>query len=489
MGTAVKRFWMTLCAVIMWFSVTLWSVNAWAEATPSEGVAPAYKVDVVVVGSGGAGLAAALSAAEKGASVIVLEKMPMIGGNTSQASGYLIAVPETAPSKAKDIQEALLDDMLKEGGETANREKLKFVLSRSSEMTSWLIHQGADIEASFDYQADDAPVAYIPTQTSYTVGEEVIKTLTHSVEMRNIPVLTLTQVTGITTEAHHITGVVAINAEGKEITVHAKAVILATGGFGASEELISRYIKPQYRLNSTNLPGTTGDGLKLVEPFDAKLVDMDKNMVHLTTVPFSGLVIPLQARMAGGILLNSQGHRFMNELDNDVSAMCQRADGQAWLIIDQAILDRYPALGNYARSGLFVRGRTVEELARMIRVNPDVLMAELREYRNAVRRGVDERFARPSLKSYLSTLPLYAINVRPGLQSTLGGLETTFKGEVLNTHNQPIPGLYAAGEVAGGLFGNRRLEGASLTASLVYGRAAGQAAANYSRAQANAHQP
>ena len=192
---------------------------------------------------------------------------------------------------------------------------------------------------------------------------------------------------------------------------------------------------------------------------------------------------------AGGILVNEKGHRFTNELSSDLEPFFERADGRAWLIVDQDIVDSYPALRNYAQSGFMERGRTDEELARLIRVSPETLVEELSRYRSLVRHQSDTDFGRPTMKSYLTHYPLYAINVRPGIQSTLGGLYTNARAQVLYTSGAPIRGLFAAGEVTGGIFGARRLEGSSLTASIVYGRIAGAEAANFASAlhQAKKH--
>ena len=276
---------------------------------------------------------------------------------------------------------------------------------------------------------------------------------------------------------------IALKGDGREIEVRAPAVIIATGGFAASDKMLDKYVKLPYPMSSTNLPGTTGDGLVLAERLGAKLVDMDHVMVHVTTLPFSGLVIPMQARTAGGILVNEKGHRFTNELSSELPPYYKRADGHAWLILDQGIVDRFPILRNYANSGFMQKGRTEEELARQIRVNPEILDQELNRYRAFARRQKDVDYSRPTMGSLLQEYPLYAVNVRPGLQSTLGGLATDLSARVLNTKDKPIPGLYAVGEVTGGVFGARRLEGSSLTSSVVFGRIAGQAAAKYSLSQ------
>lgn len=475
-----KKFLKGLSTVL---ALALSVLNSAAASTPEEPLV--YRADVVVVGAGSAGLSAALEAANHHARVIILEKMPMIGGNSLQAAGYMLALPpETDPQRLAQAREELIRDMLKEGGSGANKEKITMIVDQSRNAVKWLQGMGAELKSSPDYVTTDYPVAYHPLAGTFTVGEELVKTLVHSVETHNIPMLTLTHVTSFTTDDEgQLTGVVAVKGDGRELQVRAPAVIVATGGFGASDQMVEKYVHLPYNMSSTNLPGTTGDGLVLSEKLGAKLVDMDQVMVHLTTLPFSGLVIPMQARTAGGILINEKGHRFANELSADLDPYYKRADGHAWLIMDQDIVDRFPVLRNYAVSGFMQKGRTEEELARLIRVNPETLSQEMERYRAFARRQQDADYHRPTMPSLLNHYPLYAISVRPGLQSTLGGLATDTTTRVLDKNDKPIAGLYAVGEVTGGLFGARRLEGSSLTASVVFGRIAGRNAAEYARRQ------
>ncbi len=442
-----------------------------------------YRADVVVVGAGSAGLTSAIAASENGARVIVLEKMPMLGGNSMQAAGYMLALPAFSDSKTlAAARTALEEDMLAEGGSSANRDKISLIARQSRAAIEWLQGLGADLHNTNDYVREDFQLSWRPVASTYTVGEELIKVLVRGVEERNIPMLTLTQVTECLVDSSgRVTGVRAMTSEGRKIEVRADAVVMSTGGFAASDQMIERYVRLPFPMSSTNLPGTTGDGLLIAEKLGARLTNMDQAMVHLTTLPFSGLVIPMQARTAGGILLNDKGHRFMNELSTELEPFYRRAEGRAWLVLDQEIIDRSPALKNYVASGFMFRGRTEEELARLCRLNAETLVEELDRYRAFVRRQVDADYHRPSMKSFLNHYPLYAISVRPGLQSTLGGLATDLRTRVLNEQNKPIPGLYAVGEVVGGVFGARRLEGSSLTASVIFGRIAGEEAAHYAK--------
>lgn len=443
-----------------------------------------YHADVVVVGAGGAGLSAAVRAAEEGARVIVLEKMPMIGGNTVQSAGFMLAVPPQVRDKEEreTIHTKLLGDMLQEGGADANRERIEHMLDRSDRAVSWLRKQGADLEATQDYSNLHYPVAFHPIAGSYTVGEEIIKALVHSAETLNIPMLTLTHVTKLLLDNEGTaTGVQAITSDGRKIEVQAAAVVIASGGFAENRQLLEKYVKLPFPMSSTNLPGTTGDGIEMALGVGADLVAMNHVMIHLTTMPFSGLLMPVQARSAGGILINSQGQRFTDELSHDVAPFYQRADGHAWLILDQKIIDRYPVLRNYAQLGFMIKGRTEEELARMIRVSPQQLYEELQRYRVDVSQHEDPVFHRATLASALNHYPLYAVNVEPGLQSTLGGIRTDLTTRVLRPNRTPIPGLYAVGEVAGGIFGSRRIEGSGLTASIVFGMIGGEQAAHYAK--------
>lgn len=449
--------------------------------------------DVIVIGAGGSGLTSAVSAAEKGAKVIVVEKMPFIGGNTLLAASFMLGVPPGNRTEAERLE----SDMLREGGKSADPTLLKSVVTQSSSVVDWLRGYGADLQRfcltrDSNLQTscrlnDDGSVSQRGLQPGNGgfIGEEIIKTLLNGIEQHRIPIQTHSFVHQITRDADgRVNGVIIENSAGEQRRLSAPAVVIATGGFSANEDMIGHFANTTAGLQSTNSPAATGDGILMAEALGAETVDMDAVTVHPTTLPFSGLILPRQVRVQGAILVNDEGRRFADELSPNLSDIIrQKSEGRAWLIFDQALLDSMPVLAGYARSGYFLRGKSDIDLARGLRVSPNVLHETIVRYRGFVELNKDGEFNRRIMTSRLDTPPLYAVSVRPGIHTTLGGLKIDDSSRVLGKTG-PIPGLFAAGEVTGGVLGANRLEGSGLTAALVYGRIAGQAAAQWAQQHA-----
>lgn len=448
--------------------------------------------DVVVIGAGGSGLTSALSAAEAGAKVIVVEKMPFIGGNTVLATGFMLGVPKGEPREL----ELLESDMIRKGGRTTDQALLTRIVSGSGEAVEWLRSYGAELEPLCITRDDSLQTACNLNEDGTVskrgiqpkrglIGPEIINVLLHGIESHGVPIRTRTAVKRITTDAEgRVNGVVVLNTKGREYRIDAPAVVIATGGFSANEAMVSRFARHTQGLQSTNSPAATGDGILLAENMGARTVDMHAVTVHPTTLPFSGLILPHQVRVNGAILVNDKGERFADELSEKLAEQIRdKNSGRAWLIFDQAMIDDMPVLKSYARSGYFIRGTSDLELARGIRVPPEKFHETLVRYRSMVDRQEDTDFGRPQLLSRLDSSPLYAVSVRPGIHTTLGGLKIDPRARVLSDKG-PIAGLYAAGEVTGGVLGARRLEGAGLTAAIVYGRIAGTEAADWAKLRA-----
>lgn len=453
--------------------------------------------DVVVIGAGGAGLTSALSAAESGSKVIVVEKMPFIGGNTVLATGFMLGI------KKGDVRERqrLESDMIRKGGRTADKAILSRIVSGSSDAIEWLRGYGAELEPFCITRDDNLQAACTLNEDGSIsqrgiqpkrglIGPEVINALLHGIESHGVPIRTRTAVKKITTDAQgRISGVVVSDTKGGEYRINAPAVVIATGGFSANEAMVSQFAKHTRGLQSTNSPAATGDGILLAHSLGAQMVDMNAVTVHPTTLPFSGLILPHQVRVNGAILVNDQGERFANELSDTLASQIRdKNHDRAWLIFDQAMVDEMPVLASYARSGYFIRGTSDLELARGIRVPAEKFHDALVRYRSMVEHQEDTDFDRPLLLSRLDTSPLYAVSVRPGIHTTLGGIKVDKLSRVLSEQG-PIPGLYAAGEVTGGILGARRLEGAGITAAVVYGRIAGAEASRWAKEHAGAKPP
>lgn len=442
-----------------------------------------YHFDVVVVGAGAAGLTAALSASEQGARVLVVEKMPTVGGNSVQSAGYMLAKKRsTADADEGDAYEA---QILHEGKGGNDKALVRQLVDDSTGAIEWLQSKGADL-------APNGLAAASPYQfqagNSVMVGEEVVKTLLQGIESRRIPVQTLTRVSSLRIGPDgRVAGVNVVTSKGVHYEVEAPSVVIATGGFAANEKMTGISPTGDFGLTTTNLPGTLGDGISLTLPLKAKVVDMHDVKVHATTMPYSNLVITIQARQEGAVLIDATGRRFTNELSHKAwHDILSKSAGHAWLVLDQGIIDKLPVLQNYARYGYFVKAQTDEELARYMHCSPEVFTLTMNRYRQLAALGHDMDFERPTTVSTLKQYPLYAVHIQPAVHSTPGGLSINTDAAVLDKSGAPIPGMFAAGEVTGGIFGKDRIEGTGLIDAVVHGRIAGRNAAKWASARTTA---
>ena len=268
-------------------------------------------------------------------------------------------------------------------------------------------------------------------------------------------------------------------------TIAANSVILATGGFGASKEYMKRYRPDLVDYKTTNQPGATGDGLKLGEDVGAQLVQMDLIQVHPTVQQDNPHVylIGEVVRGEGAILVNAKGQRFVNELNtrkivsNAITALPEHS---AYLIFDQGIRDRAKAVDFYDKVGLVVSGNTIEELAQKLSMEPATLKKTVATWNQAVKDHDDQEFSRTTgMDRDIAKPGFFAIHIAPAIHYTMGGLHINTHTEVLDGNGNVIPGLFAAGEVAGGLHGNNRVGGNSIAEIVIFGRQAGQQVALY----------
>ena len=434
--------------------------------------------DIVVIGAGGAGLAAALAAAQKGVSVLVLEKMPMLGGNTFLAAGHLLSAKSQTPQETENNEKDIVEDILLEGRGYADLQRVREIVKESSDVVTWLQNNGANIEkhnlTPLSIGSQYRPLGHTP------IGQELVQTLLHGLENKQVLIKILSNVRQILIDDHgRVTGVRISRPDGSTWQANASSIVLATGGYSANDAMIEQYA-PQYTdYLTTNAPGATGDGIQMGRELGADIVDLDSIVVHPTTMPFSGLILPRSARVNGGILLSDQGKRFTNELSRTVAAdIHSKSHGSAWLILDQQCIDEAPPLQNYVRTGYLTKANNTEELSRIMRLPVSTLTQELVRYADYCANGQDPEFHRRSLTNDLTHFPLYVVRVQPGVHYTAGGIRTDQFCRVLS-NGHPIPGLYAAGETVGGIFGRSRPEGTGLMLAMVSGRMAGEEAAKF----------
>lgn len=444
--------------------------------------------DVVIIGSGGTGLSAAIQANELGMKVAVLEKEEELGGNTNRASSGMNAA-ETNVQLHHGVIDNVADfyhETYKDGGRLNDKDMLGYFVYHTAPAIDWL--------ADHDIKLDDITITggmskkrtHRPASMA-PIGGFLVKSLLKVVAQENIPVFNKTKVTELRRAADGRVNGVKVDADGITKIINAKAVILATGGFGASKEYIKRFRPDLESYKTTNQPGATGDGLKLAENVGAELMQMNLVQVHPTVQQDNPHVylIGEAVRGEGAILVNAEGKRFVNELNtrkivsNAITALPEHS---AYLILDQGIRDHVKAIEFYDKVGLVVHGETIEDLAKKINVDPSNLKQTVATWNQAVENHDDAESGRTTGMDRGITKPgFFAIHIAPAIHYTMGGIHITPKTQVLDGNGDIIKGLFAAGEVAGGLHGNNRVGGNSIAETIVFGRQAGQQVALYAR--------
>ncbi|MCD8339653.1 MAG: flavocytochrome c, partial [Burkholderiales bacterium] len=263
------------------------------------------KADIVVIGSGGAGLSAAVTAHDLNKNVIVVEKMPMVGGNTNRAAGGMNAA-ESQPQKALGIEDSvqsMYDDTMK-GGHNINNPELVRTLSENARYSiDFLNELGADLKDVGMMAGASHKRAHRPTGGDF-VGAEIVKTLKKASDERKIPIMMNTKVEKIlVNDQGQVVGVEVKGKDGKTEKINAEAVIIASGGFGANQEMLVELNPSLKGFGTTNHPGATGDGIKLGQEVGADVVDMKEIQTHPTVVPGNGEMITEAVRGNGAILV------------------------------------------------------------------------------------------------------------------------------------------------------------------------------------------
>lgn len=448
-----------------------------AEATEQEDI----ETDVVIVGAGGAGLAAALEVVNAGKEVVILEVMPMAGGNTLRATGGMNAA-ETDVQESLGIEDSVdvfYEDTLKGGHDLNDPDLLRTLVDQSADALHWVNELGAGLnDVSFSGGATNARI-HKPEDGS-AVGPIIINVLLEALEEKDVKPMLETEATSLIEEDGQVIGVKAVNKDGQEFDVRANAVVLATGGFGANMDMVAEYDPEKVGFETTNHPGAQGTGITMALEIGADTFQMDQIQIHPTTQPGTGKLYTEGLRGDGAILINKEGLRFIDELETrDVvsAAILEQTDGEAYELVNQALVDQNASMKKYVDQGDAVSGETVEELASILEIDPAVLQETLDKYNEAQASEEDTEFGRENMTMSLAEGPYYVLTVTPSIHHTMGGLKIDTETHVINTEGEIIPGLYAAGEITGGVHGGNRIGGNAVTDIIVFGRIAGQNAA------------
>ncbi len=442
------------------------------------------EADVIVIGAGGAGLTSAIAAHEKGAKVILIEKTELLGGNTNYATAGLNAAGTKVQEKLgeKDSPELFFEDTMKGGKNKNNKELVKVLANNSSAIVDWLIERGADLSEITSTGGQSAKRTHRPTGGS-AVGPNIVSALSKTAENEKIDIRKGTKAIELVKGKNRIIGVKVKDTDGKEYIIKAKAVIVATGGFGANAQMVEKYNPKLKGFGSTNNPAIVGDGIVMVEKVGGALVDMKEIQTHPTVVHKKTNMITEAVRGEGAILVNKDGERFIDELQTrDVvsKAILEQNGKSAFLIFDEGIRTKLKAADGYVKKGFAVEG-TLEEIATKIGADVKTLEATLNKYNEAVKTKVDSEFNKKTLPKELTGTKYYAIEISPAVHHTMGGVRINTNAEVLGKNGRPIKGLYAAGEVTGGIHGANRIGGNAVADITVFGKIAGENAATFSK--------
>ena len=490
------------------------------------------EADVVVVGAGGAGMTAAITAAGEGKSVVILESQSMVGGNSVRATGGMnagktvyqdenefgesagvektlktaaekYADNETITALAKTVSEQWaayqanptgyfdsvelmeLDTMI--GGKGINDPELVETLcANSADAIDWLDEHGITLHNVSSFGGASVKRIHRPVNAegkTVSVGSYMIPLLQENCEKAGVKMMLDTTATEILTDANGAAvGVKATGASGETVTVNAKAVVLASGGFGANLDMVVKY-KPELKgFMTTNAPGIQGQGIEMAQAIGAATVDMDQIQIHPTVEANTAALITEGLRGDGAILINEEGQRFIDEVGTrDVVSAAEIAQtgSYSWLVVDQAMVDASSVIQGYIKKGYTVTGETYEELGEAMGVDAAAFAETMEKWNGYVEAKNDPDFGRTSFANPLNTAPYYAVKVTAGVHHTMGGLKINANTEVLNEKGEVIPGLFAAGEVTGGVHGANRLGGNAVADFTVFGRIAGAAASDY----------
>jgi len=475
----------------------------------------------------------AITAADLGKSVVILESQAMVGGNSIRATGGMNAAAtkwqnensfeegagvektlataaekysdnDTITALAEKVKEQYeayqanpegyfdsvelmeLDTMI--GGKGKNDPSLvKVLASQSAGAIDYLDELGMTVHNVGSFGGASVKRIHRPVDENgkvIAVGSYMIPILEENLHKReNITLLTSVTAEEITkAEDGKISGVKAKGSSGNTVEVKAPVVIVATGGFAANMEMVEKYQPSLKGYMSTNAAGALGQGITMAEAVGADTVDMDQIQIHPTVTTTDAHLITEGLRGDGAILVNQEGLRFTDEVgtrDAVSKAEIEQTNSQVYLVIDNKMVEKSAVIQGYIKSGYTVTGEDAKSLAKAMGVPEEAFEKTITEWNDSVAKKEDTAFGRTSFAEPLDTAPFYAIKVTPGVHHTMGGLRINGLTEVLDKDGNAIPGLFAAGEVTGGVHGANRLGGNAVADFTVFGKIAGESAAKY----------
>ncbi len=481
-------------------------INQWTKKVVKYPTEPLTVTgDVAVIGGGGTGLAAAISALENGAGkVVIIEKLGYLGGSTNVSGGALNAVDDKR-QKAQGIKDSIptfYEATMKGGHNVGTPELVHYLTDNAYKTVEWMEAQGVKfrdkIGAATGSLGQRSHYGVAPAGNAYTsVFENVLKTKYKD----RVTFLMECPAQEILTDASgRVTGVKAVR-HGQPVTVKASSVVLATGGFGANVKFrqevntgVWKEVVLDNRIGTTNInKAAQGDGLVMAKKVGADLIGLSDIQLHPNGTPGTGLMQDIATSKRNRIFVNLNGDRFVDEgaaRDTLCKAIFKQPEGTYWLIMNKL---RYPdetkpdtmgvTMKDMLALGRVKRADTLDELAKVINVPAANLKAAVAEYNKAASHQVEKDkygFAATNTDDAPMTEgPWYACRKVPTVHHTMGGVKIDTKAEVIGTNGKPIAGLFAAGEVTGGIHGANRLGGNAIADVYTFGRLAGASAAKY----------
>lgn len=461
--------------------------------------------DVVIVGGGGAGMSATIRTRMNGLDAVLVEKMPFIGGAASISGGQVVAQGsklQKAFGVKDDSVESMMKDFLANGNNLNDREKLRLYAE--------------NVGATIDWLHDDVGVKIVPNNLPFLAeyshrravefqggAGKMAEHLRQVIGSNGAKVLYNTKVEKLIVENGAVVGVKAVDANsGVTYTIRAKKTLLTTGGYGNNKSMLTPEMQKVLYYGPVS---STGDGLKMAQALGAKtqLLQYGKRYPNGIEVAPGKAKSTIYANVGAfdqaGILVNVEGNRFVNEKASNrhiLEPMLKNANGQGYVFMDQKSwegfykrapetgvshedMDKY--LANDGKSApLFVKGATIEEVAKKAGINADNLKATVAKYNGFVKAKKDADFGRPVeyMKAEISAEgPYYIVEQKPRFATTMGGVCTDDHLNIIREDDKVIPNLYAAGELVGGVMGDDSPAGANVGWALTSGRVAADAIA------------
>ncbi|MGI6151699.1 MAG: FAD-binding protein [Christensenellales bacterium] len=480
----MKRFFSVLLCLML--AMSMFACSAPAD-TPRQVAEGDLTTQVLVVGSGLAGLATAVSVREQVAECIVVEKMSMTGG-TSRLSGGGIAAAGSKLQKAlgiEDSPEAYVKQWMefqamtrREGMENPDEARCLFIAKQGSDIIDWLMSYGYEFgnPTSFGLIEGVDRFHYPNNLPEGQVGK-----MTEVAEELGATILLDTRATSLIVENDKVVGA-TVTQKDKTFNIYADAVVLATGGYSQNEELIAELTPENSNTLHAASPGSTGDGLIMAREIGAALYKNQwlMGLSYAVSADHSNTLNNLGGPWTINMMVDKTGTRFMNEFSHPTAytMMITRNAGPYYSIYDSSDADNAAILTENEGSEYLIKGETLEELAKNAGFDVDAFLGFVEDWNNGIDAGQDSFGARIDYMSKLQTGPFYAVRMTPQNMDSMGGIVTDLEARVLREDGSAIAGLYAAGAISNGaLYDTAYMSGSAVLNCYVMGRIAGRNAA------------